>query len=342
MRCPFRLRRAAWLASSLSGVVSLAAVPAAAQDPAARAQAVQLFDAADKLMHDGQISAACPKYAASMKLDPQLGALLHLADCYAKNGQVASAWGSFREAEEMARMKNDDRASYAKDQAAQLEPRLSHLTVVVPDSANLQGLEVRVDGSVVSSGAWSLPSPIDRGAHRVEARAPGHQTWSTSVNVTGEAQEARVEIPVLGETTAAAPAAAPPREGGGPVEVRLDDSGGPVRTLGWVAIGVGAASAGLGGVFWAQRNSKLDQRNNVCPTRINCSDAENGQLSSLTSDARTAQSIETVGFAVGGVLVVGGILAVVLAPSPRAHAESAWLVPTLSPKLLGFAGGTTW
>ena len=341
MRFSLRLPRAAWLASSLMGVVSLAAAPALAQDPAARAQAVQLFDAADKLMHDGQISAACPKYAASMKLDPQLGALLHLADCYAKNGQVASAWGSFREAEEMARMKNDDRASYAKDQAAQLEPRLSHLTVLVPDSANLQGLEVRVDGSVVTSGAWSLPSPIDHGSHRVEARAPGRQTWSTSVNVTGDAQEARVEIPVLGET-AAAPAAAPHREGGGPVEVRLDDSGSAIRTLGWVGIGVGAASAGLGVVFWAQRNSKLDQRNNVCPTRINCSDAENGQLSSLTSDARSAQSIETVGFAVGGALVIGGILAVVLAPSPRAHAESAWLVPSLSPKLLGFAGGTTW
>ncbi len=191
MRLPLRRSRVMWLGSMVVGSVSFAAGPAAAQDPAARAQAVQLFDAADKLMHDGQISAACPKYAASMKLDPQLGALLHLADCYAKNGQVASAWGSFREAEEMARMKNDDRASYAKEQAAQLEPRLSHLTVLVPDSANLQGLEVRVDGSPISSGAWSLPSPVDRGPHNVEARAPGHQPWSSTVKVTGDGHSSR-------------------------------------------------------------------------------------------------------------------------------------------------------
>lgn len=344
MRLPLRRSPATWLGTMAAGVVSLAAAPAAAQDPAARAQAVQLFDAADKLMHDGQVSAACPKYAASMKLDPQLGALLHLADCYAKNGQVASAWGSFREAEEMARMKNDERASFAKDQAAALEPRLSHLTVVVPDSANLQGLEVRVDGSPLTSGAWSLPSPVDRGPHSVEARAPGHQPWSSSVTVSRDAQEVRVEIPVLGESAAPALAATtpPPREGGGPVEVRLDDSGSPIRTLGWVGIGVGAASLGLGAVFLVQRDSKLEQRNNVCPSRIGCTEGEKAQLVSLTSDARSAQTIATAGFAIGGGLVVAGIIAVIAAPGPRAHTESAWLVPAVAPHVLGLAGGTTW
>src|SRR5690349_1100855 len=127
------------LVSAFSSSLFLFASVASAQDPAAKASAVQLFDEADKLMATGNISAACPKYAASMKLDPQLGALLHLADCYARNGQVASAWGAFREAEEMARNRGDDRANLAREQAAALEPRLSRLTVTVPQEATLSG-----------------------------------------------------------------------------------------------------------------------------------------------------------------------------------------------------------
>ena len=329
------------LAGSAACVGSLVAAPASAQDPASKAQAVQLFDAADKLMAEGKTAAACPKYAASMKLDPQLGALLHLADCYSRNGQTASAWGSFREAEEMARMKNDDRASYAKEQAAQLQPRLSHLTITVPpDAAQVSGLEVRVDGSPVSSGAWSMANPIDSGTHAVEARAPGYQSWSSNVVVKGDAQDLRVEIPLLSQ---AAAAPAPSRgEGGTPVNVQVNDGGSPIRTLGWVGIGVGAASLGLGAVFLVQKTSKLDERDRVCPTRIDCDPSEETQINSLTSDARTSQTLSTAGFAVGGALVVGGILAVVLAPSPRAHTESAWLLPAVSPHVLGLAGGMTW
>ena len=339
MRFSLHPTRATWLGSAALGVVALSAAPAAAQDPAARAQAVQLFDAADRLMAAGQISAACPKYAASMKLDPQLGALLHLADCYAKNGQVASAWGSFREAEEMARMKNDDRASFAKDQAAQLEPRLSHLSVVVSDAANLQGLEVRVDGSPLTSGAWSSATPIDGGSHGIEARAPGHQTWSSSVNVTDEAQDVRVEIPVLTESAPVQPAS---HRGDTPLRVQVNDSGSPIRALGWVGIGVGAASLGLGAVFLVQKNAKLSERDGICPTHVCDTKDQIDQINSRTTEARNASTISTVGFIAGGTLIVGGIAAVIFAPKPEARAESAWLFPAITPHAVGFAGGMTW
>jgi hypothetical protein len=326
-------------ATALAGLLVLLATPAAAQDPASKAQAVQLFDAADKLMLEGKVAAACPKYAASMKLDPQLGALLHLADCYSKNGQLASAWGAFREAEEMAHMKNDDRASFAHDQAAQLEPRLSHLTVSVPDSSNLQGLEVRIDGAPVTSGAWGIATPIDTGSHGVEARAPGHETWSSSVVVTGESQEVRVEVPLLTESAAPPPTAA---GGSAPVHVQVDDSGSPIRTLGWVGIGVGAASVGLGAVFLVQKNSKVSERDGICPTQMECTDNELQERKSLTSDARTADTLSIAGFVVGGALVVGGVAAVIFAPKAKAKAETAWLLPAVSPHVLGVAGGMTW
>jgi hypothetical protein len=234
----------------------LLASAASAQDPAAKASAGQLFDEADKLMAAGNVSAACPKYAASMKLDPQLGALLHLADCYAKNGQIASAWGSFREAEEMARNRGDERANLAREQAAALEPRLSRLLVTVPQEANIPGLEVRVDGAPITQGAWGVATPIDPGSHGVEARAPGYETWSSSIDVTGETQQVKVQIPIL---TQSAPPAPPGGGSAAPVLVHVDDTGSTIRTVGWVCAGVGLVSLGVGGVLLVQRNSKLDE-----------------------------------------------------------------------------------
>lgn len=319
------------------GALTLVSALASAQDPGAKASAVQLFDEADRLMQEGNVSAACPKYAASMKLDPQLGALLHLAGCYAKNGQLASAWGAYREAEEMGRMKGDERAALAKEQAALIEPRLSRLTVVVPASAHVQGLEIRVDGSPLMPGAWGNTAPIDPGSHGVEARAPGYEAWSSSVDVTGDAQSVRVEIPVLTQSAKVAPSNAAT-----PVTVQVDDTGSPIRTLGWVGLGVGAASLGLGAVFLVQKNSKLDQRDGICPTSLECTEQEESDIKSLTSDARTADTLATAGFIVGSALVVGGVAAIIFAPKAKARTNAAWLLPAVTPRGVGLAGGLSW
>jgi hypothetical protein len=52
---------------------------------AARPRTVQLFDEAERLVASGKYADACPKYAESNRLDPQLGVLMYLADCYEEN-----------------------------------------------------------------------------------------------------------------------------------------------------------------------------------------------------------------------------------------------------------------
>lgn len=126
--------------------------------------AIQLYDEANRLMEEGRFAAACPKYAESMRIDPQLGALLHLADCYAQSGQLASAWSSLRDAEEMARSRDDDRAAFAREQVALLEPRLNRITIVASTPAPTRRVRrcVRQDGSVSApapSEASQPPSP---------------------------------------------------------------------------------------------------------------------------------------------------------------------------------------
>lgn len=319
--------------------VSIAALAHAQQPAANKAPAVQLFDEADRLMGEGKVNEACPKYAASMKLDPQLGALLHLADCYAKNGQLASAWGSFREAQEMAQLRGDDRAALAKEQAAKLEPRLSRITIIVPPRSNLQGLEVRVDGAPITAGAWGVATPIDAGSHGIEARAPGHDTWSSSIDVTGETQSVRVEIPLLTQS----PAAPPPTRGGGDGMGRTDDVSTPWPALGWVGVGVGAVGLGLGGVFLVQKQGKLDDRDRVCGASYECTTEEQvREIESLTQDADTANTLATASFVAGGVLLAAGMATLIFAPSRKPRTDSAWLIPAISTRGLGFTGGMKW
>src|SRR5437764_5986851 len=74
-----------------------------AQDGMTKATAEALFEDGKRLASAGEYAAACPKFAASQKLDPAVGTALNLADCYEKLGRTACAWAEFRSAEAGAR-----------------------------------------------------------------------------------------------------------------------------------------------------------------------------------------------------------------------------------------------
>ncbi len=83
-----RLRRSV----SLALVVTACSSPAFAQQSAEKAASAQaLYDEGLRLMGVGEFAAACPKFAASQKLDPAMGTKFRLADCYEKIGKTASA-----------------------------------------------------------------------------------------------------------------------------------------------------------------------------------------------------------------------------------------------------------
>lgn len=53
------------------------------------------------------------------------GTLVFLGSCWEKEGKLASAWGAFREALDLAsRDKRPDREKYARDHIASMEPSL--------------------------------------------------------------------------------------------------------------------------------------------------------------------------------------------------------------------------
>ena len=136
------------------------------------AAAEALFVEAQKLVKEKKYAEACPKFAESNRLDRGAGTLIHLADCYEKNKQTASAWATYKEAASAAQaLGRADWQKLATQRSNALEPKLAKLTIKVSDPVDK--LEVTKDGAPYAQASWGVALPVDVGSHTVEASAPG-------------------------------------------------------------------------------------------------------------------------------------------------------------------------
>lgn len=336
-----RFRHARWTGNASAALLAgllLQAAPAHAEsaDSTARTAAVDLFDAAQALIKKGRFEEACPKLAESYRLDPQLGALLHLADCYEKTGRIASANASFKDAVELAERRGDPRGQLAAERASALEPRLSRLRIDV--KGKVPGLEVRRDGLLLAEGSWGLAISVDPGEHTIVASAPGYEGFERKVKVAGEKKSETIEIPLLRKLPEKSePAGSSTGADPGRVDIGTDNPGGTQRALGWIAGGVGVAGIAVGVVFTVQKSSKLDERANVCPSGIGCPEGSKLRVDDLTGQARSAQTIATIGFIGGGVALAAGAALLLTAPSGHAapRSGSTFVLPAIG---FGHAG----
>ena len=279
-------------ALAVLGAVVLSGAKAHAEgDAASRALAVQLFDQAEARSAKRQVAEACPKYAESFRLDPQLGALIYLAECYEANGQLASAWGSFRQAEEMAQRRGDARGAHARERANALQTRMDQLVIEVPSASLLPGLEVLRDGVSLSAASWSNPSAIDEGKHQVEARAPGYLPWKSEVDVAGEGKSFAIQVPRLNVD---------PRADAGTAVRRRDlDNRSTTERVAAIALGgVGIVGLGVGGFFGLSAQSSYSESSSLC--NAHCS--EHG--TELRANAKTKALVSTIATGAGAAAVI--------------------------------------
>jgi hypothetical protein len=187
-----------------------------APDPTAGVPLAQsLFDQARQLMEAGDFAKACPLLAESYRLDQGGGTLLNLAVCYERDDRLASAYVAYNEALSQAlRDKRDDRKQIAAEALEKLAPRLSKITIDVSPGARQLGVEVRLDGQVVSQAAWGTPTAVDGGSHRVEASAPGHFDFVETLVLQPASDRRMVVVPPLparpSETPVLPPLFSPP------------------------------------------------------------------------------------------------------------------------------------
>jgi len=312
---------------------------------ASRAQA--LFDEARRLMTDGRYAEACPKLAASQKLDPGAGTLMNLATCYEKNGQLASAWATFKEAAAASRASgHPDWEAAARGRAEKLEPELARLVIVVPKEAQVTGLVVERDGAAIDVAEWAAPIPTDGGEHTVRASAPGRKPWSSQVTLAGPRAQVTVTVPALDVDPSGVAAAAPSSaKAGGDASVpaaneQPSSSGNTQRVVGVVLAGAGVLAVGAGAFFGLKANATYEDAKPYCNARNQCSDPG----LEIASDASTQATVADVSFIAGGVLVAAGAVVFLTAPrkttAPTSSRPSTTRLPSVSFGGPGFAGMT--
>lgn len=191
------------------GIALLVARGAQAQpDDVKRAVVAQaLFAKAQQEMKEASYAAACPKLEEAAQLAPESYAVrMALGDCYLALGRTASAWITYTRAMTLAR--DAQKQKEAMKRAQDLEARLAHLTIRVPESARrLPDLQVRRDDLAVGPGQWDVAMPVDRGPHLIVATAPGKRPWLQTVEVQADGMDQSV---TLGDLEDAAPAPPPP------------------------------------------------------------------------------------------------------------------------------------
>ena len=342
-----------WGMSGVTGALALGATllsSGGARADGSRAAAQELFDDARRLMAEAKYSEACPKFADSEKLDPAPGTLLNLAKCYEKNGQSASAWVTYKDAEAVSkRTGHADWAGIARDRAAAIAPKLLKLTITVPPTSEVEGLQLTRDGTLLARSEWNAGIPVDPGTHLIEATAPGTRKWTTTVTVDPASAGSVVTIPQL-EVERSQPVVPPPpvvvpeTPPAPPPFVAAPSSGSAERTAGYIIGGLGIAGLGVATVFGLTAKSKNDEalEPQNCPTSTLCTP----QGLSLTSDARSAATLSTFFFGVGGAAVVAGAVLVLLSPSaastPKTTASAVHVVPQAGPGVAGMAMVGSW
>lgn len=311
----------------------LHAASAEAQNDKAAAEA--LFDQGVRLMKQNSFTDACPKLEESERIDPAVGTLLYLGECYERVGRTASAWATFREAASLANnMGQADRGRVASSRAQEIEPRLSRLSIeLAPDVARISGVVVKRGALRVEPSLYGTPLPVDPGEYTIEVSAPGYETWSTPIRVEGGGGSANVRVPGLVKRPEAATPPPAQTPSGKPVDLTVPPpAAAPVtpgltsgQTLGLVAGGVGVIGLGLGTYFGVRAIGKNSDAEGHCDDNL-CSQ----QGLDLTDKAKKDATASNIAFVAGGALVAVG--AVVFLSSGSSGSEQLALTPLFGPR----------
>lgn len=318
-------------------LLALLALPAGAA--AQSTEATLLFDEGRRAMAAKDYGQAITKLQQSQKLDPAVGTLLNLAECFATLGRSASAWGMYRDAAALAaNTKQLERERFATRRARELEPTLSHLEIGIKPEARVPGLVISRNGVPVPEGLWGAAIPVDPGAQHVEASAPERVTWKFDVDVAENSASAHVDVPVLAlqggapAANAAGPAPPPsiaptpppsasnvpaPRTLPATIDVPpASHTTSVLPVVGWVAVAAGGVSLGAGMLVFADGRAKISDAH--CPNQV----CVRGIGDKSLHDAGRAHEKLGVGLGVAGAVVAVAGVVLLLWPEDREHAVS--------------------
>ncbi len=295
---------------------------AQAQPSTHAAAAEELFRAGRALIAQHQYKEACEKLALSEKLDPAVGTLLSLGECYTGQGRTASAWLAYRGAVAIAASHTDPRSAAAEERANALEPQLSRLVVRLSDETLGADARIALDGESFTRDAFRDPVPIDPGEHAVVVNAPGFKSWSTRITIGALAGVATVDVPHLTPLPNAD-------------DLARDESRRTTRRNAGLALGgAGLVAIGVGSILGLQAIVKIRDAHHACPTAGACDDAGAVHENKVGGSFATAS---TIAIPIGVALLGAGSYFVLSSRSPHGPEIGAETTPGGARVRIGWA-----
>jgi hypothetical protein len=306
------------LASAMAAALLGLARPCAAVDP----EEVYQSALADLKAEN---PSACPKFAEARRLRPDsTAALLGLAQCYEHFGKNASAWGKYRELIVELKAKGETAKADAAARLADDLAKLLSTVVIAPALPDTPGLIVRLDGEEVPRAMFGTKMNVDPGRHTLEATAPGHEVWKTTIMI-GEGGDPRVvPVPALAAVTA-------PQAPGPHVFVWTTQ-----RIAGAGITGVGVLGLVAGGALGGLAISKNNASKADCGI-VHMDACDNAGVS-LRGTAGTLANASTGALIAGAAVAAGGVAVFLTSPSnagPRTGLRRIEVSPLAS---IGTAG----
>jgi hypothetical protein len=324
--------RRAFVPATLALALVVATPSASAQDALDPAAAREHLTQGYKLKQQGQLKEALPHFVESLRLDPKLKTTINLADCEEKLGMLVEAQSHWLMARDRAAREGDDRVKQeAEQRVASLGTRMPRLNIRFAPGVPADAQVYRDD---VMLGRVSLGTalPTNPGEHKISVRAEGHEdskytiklgerdSKTLTVDVGPVGKPSPRPVPDAGAAATTTPiAGAPPAPSGaqpaptGATSPAPQDSppassssaGNVQRVFGAVVGGLGLASFGVSAFFWRKASNDIK----IEP---------NGRK--LAQDDLL---ITNVGLVSGSILVTGGIVLLLTAPSGPSRSSSA-------------------
>jgi tetratricopeptide (TPR) repeat protein len=181
-------------AAGPENVASAQGTPSPSDISAARA----LFANGVKLQEAGKPAEALELFRRADRVYAAPTIQLHLAECQALVGQLVESSETYRRLIN-TQLPSDASAPFraaqtqAQSELPAVDARVPQLRVDVAP-ANLDGLEVQVDGIVLNAALVGVSRPINPGEHKVSATATGYAPAETAITIPERKKDAAVSL----------------------------------------------------------------------------------------------------------------------------------------------------
>lgn len=330
---------------AIGGMVTSLSTVAAAQTAEERAGARAAAEQGVAAYAEGRWAQVIELMARAEKLVHAPTHLLYQAQAEEQLGHLVAALEIYRAItrEKLAQDAPDAFVSAqqeAQRRAEALQPRLSHIRIVLQGQPVGADVEVTMDDRKVPDALVGLSHPVDPGAHRFAASSKGMRS-SVNEATLSEGSAETVVLTLQGVPNTDVPATTANRSEAPATRSTPSSRWEPLRIGGFIGLGVGALGLGVGTIFAIRARGLRDDAADLyarCLESDNaCYQSEREPIDQKDDDADTARTVATIGFAAGGIGIAAGVTMLLLAPSTPSP-SAAHVVPYVTPGGAGVWG----